>query len=209
MIKILKKIKHRISFKLFGDIGPNSKFINKSTKNHIKLDIKGSNNTLEIEENVILINCNFHIRDNYTKIKIEKNCILKNCIIWIEDDYSSIEIGAFTTMESGQIAALEGKSIQIGRDCMLANNIQIRTSDSHGIFDNENTRLNTAQNIKIEDHVWLCNNSIILKGVTIGTGSIIGTQSIVTKNIPSKVIAAGNPTKIIKTEINWSREKNE
>jgi len=41
-------------------------------------------------------------------------------------------------------------------------------------------------------------NSIVLKGVTIGKNSVIGANSVVTKNIPANVIAAGNPCKVIK-----------
>ena len=50
----------------------------------------------------------------------------------------------------------------------------------------------------IEDDVLIGMNSIILKGVTVGARSIIGAGSVVTKSIPSDVIAAGNPAKVLK-----------
>jgi len=59
----------------------------------------------------------------------------------------------------------------------------------------------TANDIIIEDDCWICANSIILQGVTIGKGSVIGAGSIVTKNIPSNSIAVGNPAKVIKKRI--------
>ena len=56
-----------------------------------------------------------------------------------------------------------------------------------------------SEPITIEDDVFIGTNSIILKGVNIGAGTIIGAGSIVTlKNIPSGVIVSGNPAKIIK-----------
>ncbi|OGT51115.1 MAG: hypothetical protein A3E84_04705 [Gammaproteobacteria bacterium RIFCSPHIGHO2_12_FULL_42_13] len=45
----------------------------------------------------------------------------------------------------------------------------------------------------------------ILKGVTIGNGSIVAANSVVTKSIPENCIAAGNPAKVIRTNIHWER----
>jgi len=47
--------------------------------------------------------------------------------------------------------------------------------------------------IIIEDNVWIGTNCIILKGVTIGSGSIIGAGSVVTKNVPPNEIWCGSP----------------
>jgi maltose O-acetyltransferase len=52
--------------------------------------------------------------------------------------------------------------------------------------------------IKIGNNVWINFNSIILKGVTIGDGSIIAAGAVVTKDIPPFVMVAGNPARIIK-----------
>lgn len=55
--------------------------------------------------------------------------------------------------------------------------------------------------IIIEDNVLIGARSIILKGVTIGARSIIGAGSVVTRDIPSDCIAAGNPCKVLKSLI--------
>ncbi len=52
--------------------------------------------------------------------------------------------------------------------------------------------------ITIEDHVLIGARSVILKGVTIGRGSVIGAGSVVVKSIPPRCIAAGNPCRVIK-----------
>ena len=52
--------------------------------------------------------------------------------------------------------------------------------------------------IVIEDDVWIGAHSIVLKGVTIGARSIIGAGSVVTKDVPSDCVAAGNPCKVIR-----------
>jgi len=53
------------------------------------------------------------------------------------------------------------------------------------------------KDVNIGDNVWLGINVIVLKGVTIGEHTIIGANSVVTRDIPANVIAAGNPCKIL------------
>lgn len=55
----------------------------------------------------------------------------------------------------------------------------------------------------IGDHVWICSNVSITKGVTIGEGAIISANSVVTTNIPAHCIASGNPAKVIAENIYW------
>lgn len=49
-----------------------------------------------------------------------------------------------------------------------------------------------------KDDVWLGFGTIVLPGVRIGTGSIVGARSVVTKDIPARVIACGNPARVIR-----------
>lgn len=56
----------------------------------------------------------------------------------------------------------------------------------------------SAKPITIKDHVWIGGNVTILPGVTIGEHSVIGAGSVVTKDIPDNVIAAGNPCRILR-----------
>ncbi len=55
--------------------------------------------------------------------------------------------------------------------------------------------------IIIENCVWIGSNVRICKGVTIGQGAVIAACSVVTKDVPANSIAAGNPAKIVKTDI--------
>ena len=70
----------------------------------------------------------------------------------------------------------------------------ITDSDWH----TDDPRTGPDKAVIIEDNVWLGYGVKILKGVHIGKNSVIGAGSIVTKNIPANVIAAGNPCKVIK-----------
>lgn len=103
------------------------------------------------------------------------------------------------------IAASE--KITIGNNVLFASKIFI-TDLNHGNYtstinqDNPeslpiNRTLSTKQ-VTIEDNVWVGESVSILSGVTIGRGSIIGCNSVVTKDIPSYCIAVGNPALVIK-----------
>lgn len=55
--------------------------------------------------------------------------------------------------------------------------------------------------IIIEDNCWIGENARICKGVTIGEGAVVAANAVVTKNVPANTIAAGNPARIVKTDI--------
>jgi acetyltransferase-like isoleucine patch superfamily enzyme len=111
-----------------------------------------------------------------------------------------ITIGEQTRIHGSCLHAYS--SISIGRRCLIAANCQIFDGSGHDAsFDDVANRINTKGNSKpivIEDDVWIGANSIVLPGVRIGRGSIIGAGSIVTKSIPSMVLAAGNPAKVVR-----------
>ena len=104
------------------------------------------------------------------------------------------------------MAVLEGKRIIVGEDCLFSRNIFFRTGDSHSIIDqNTSKRINPSEDITIGDHVWICQDVRILKGVTIGDNSIVAMGSLLTKNnFPSHSIIGGIGGKIIKSGIEWS-----
>lgn len=101
----------------------------------------------------------------------------------------------------------ENTCIIIGNDCMFSNHIIVRTSDAHPIYDlNSNKRINLPQSILIGDHVWVAPDSKIMKGAEVGNGSIIGSNTLVTKPIPQNSLAVGIPAKVIKENVKWTRE---
>lgn len=91
--------------------------------------------------------------------------------------------------------------ISIGNNVLMGANVFIADTDFHPTepqnrrFSRTNVR---AEEVIIEDNVFIGMNSTILKGVRIGKNSIIGAHSLVTRNIPANVIAAGNPCKVLR-----------
>lgn len=132
----------------------------------------------------------------------------RGCIV-AERPNSIIEIGHHVGMSSPCLWAKEritiGNYVKIGGDCIFmdsdAHNLDWRIRKSQIMFSPmESLDIHTCKcaPIVIEDHVLIGARSIILKGVTIGHGSVIGAGSVVVKDIPANCIAAGNPCVVIK-----------
>lgn len=204
--KNILKFKERVRKPISGK---NNVVINKGVLLKVRFDVVGDNNLIEIGKSSVLSNMAIFIRGNNHIFKIAENCHYRGGSVWFEDNNCQILIGHKTTIESAHLAVTEPNSkIVIGEDCMFSGEIEFRTGDSHSIIDNETKkRINMAQNIEVSNHVWIGTRSIILKGVNIGHNSIIGTNSIVTKNIPSNSVAAGIPARVIKNNIDWVRER--
>jgi acetyltransferase-like isoleucine patch superfamily enzyme len=98
----------------------------------------------------------------------------------------------------------------IGHDCMFAYDIDVRTGDSHSIIETSSqARVNYAENVTIGNHVWIAAHCSILKGIVISDDSIVATGSIVTKAFfRHGTIIAGNPARVIKEGITWSRKRS-
>lgn len=106
----------------------------------------------------------------------------------------------------------QGATLTIGSYCSIAPNVKIYMSGMHRtdwvttypfpafqqiaqhIKDYELTK----GDINIGSDVWLCANSVILSGVSIGHGAVVANSAIVTKNVPPYAIVGGNPAKLIR-----------
>lgn len=97
-----------------------------------------------------------------------------NCVIL---DTSPVSIGANAFIAPGVCIACAGHSID-----------PVQRSMGVG----------TSAPITIEDNVWIGANATICGGVTVGEGSVIGAGSVVTKDIPTGVVAAGNPCRVLR-----------
>lgn len=141
------------------------------------------------------------IGDNFTFVSGGINPLnrnIKGCI-YTKQPQAKIIIGNNVGVSSSVIWC--NNSIHIGNNVLVGANCIIIDDDAHPIdFLNRRLRVGGGNSapIVIEDDVWIGMNCIILKGITIGARSIIGAGSVVTKSIPSDVVAAGNPCQIIR-----------
>lgn len=101
-----------------------------------------------------------------------------------------------------------GHHVIVGEDGMFATGICIRNSDLHSLVDLDNNDwLNKPGDILIEPHVWIGQDSMILKNTVIGYGSTIGAKSLVNKSIPRFSLAAGVPARVLRQNVSWDRNR--
>jgi acetyltransferase-like isoleucine patch superfamily enzyme len=111
-----------------------------------------------------------------------------------------LQIGAHFGMTGGTICAAE--KITIGNNVAVGANCTIIDTDFHPLdpaYRMLHPQDAVTAPISIEDDVFIGMNCIVLKGVTIGHSSVIGAGSVVTKNIPARSVAAGNPAKVLRS----------
>ena len=95
------------------------------------------------------------------------------------------------------------KKIEIGSKCLIAQGVTIRDHDGHKLGYDNKRPIFGIEGIIIEDQCWISQNVIILKGVTVGKGSVIAAGSVVTKDVPQHTLVAGVPAKVIKKNVKW------
>ena len=93
---------------------------------------------------------------------------------------------------------LDEALVTIGDDCFIGPNVGIYTACHSTNPVERNTRREWALPVTIGDNVWIGGSVTILAGVTIGDNVTIGAGSVVTRDIPSNVVAVGNPCQVIK-----------
>ena len=186
----------------------NSVDISTSAKlNNVEITIKGNNNRIIISNNDLLFNLNIQMLGDNHLFKIEPCSILRGGIIEFEDIGNSLLIGSHTEIHYNFYATLceKNKSIIIGNNCLFSNTVRMWVADSHPIIDmNTEKLLNPGKDIILNDRIWICEYVRILKGVILGSDSVIGAGSVVTAHTyPDHCVIAGNPAKVIKTNISW------
>ncbi|MCI9285214.1 MAG: sugar O-acetyltransferase [Muribaculaceae bacterium] len=96
------------------------------------------------------------------------------------------------------LSILDEAPVNIGRNVMIGPNCSLLTIIHAFDPAQRNDGIMKAKPITIGDDVWIAANVVILPGVTIGEGAVIGAGSVVTHSIPARVLAAGNPCKVLR-----------
>lgn len=178
-------------------------------KGSVIVDIKGNNNKISFgniqnDGNIVIIiignNNEITLNDDIQIVDKLALSIAEGC------ENGKITVGAKTTFWNTKLQTCENNSsIEVGEDCMFSYNTKVFNSDGHCIIQN-NEIVNKAKTTKIENHVWLGYEAVVLKNSYIGAKSVIGYRAIVSGNYPQQgVVLAGVPAKIVKENINWNR----
>ncbi|NJR38479.1 MAG: sugar O-acetyltransferase [Leptolyngbyaceae cyanobacterium CSU_1_4] len=93
---------------------------------------------------------------------------------------------------------LDCNHVYIGRNVLLAPRVQIYTAYHPLDAETRRSGLERAAPITIGDDVWIGGGAILCPGVQIGNNTTIGAGSVVTRDVPDNVVAAGNPCRVIR-----------
>ncbi len=146
---------------------------------------------------------NFMDRSDFTQIaSLIKELFAKSDGAFVNPpfycDYGShIEVGK-NFFANYNCTIIDVAKVKIGDNCFLAPNVAIYTAGHPIYLDTRNTGFEYGKEVIIGDNVWIGGNSVICPGVHIGSNVVIGAGSVVTKDIPSWSLAAGNPCRIIR-----------
>jgi acetyltransferase-like isoleucine patch superfamily enzyme len=110
-----------------------------------------------------------------------------------------VSIGAKTVI--GQECTISAfQSVSIGRECIVADRVMMIDFD-HGVTEVERPiRLQGIykRDVSVGHNVWIGYGACILRGVSVGDNSVIGTSSVVTKQFPANAVLAGTPARVIR-----------
>lgn len=148
---------------------------------------------LKIGKKTVIGKCDIYAQSS---IEIGENCIINDYVI-LNSKTGYIKIGDNTAINNFAIIYGNG-GVEIGKHNAIAQSVKIVKNHVIPTKKDIGYDITSERFTKIGDYVWLCANVVVVDGVTIGNNTIIGANSLVSKNIPSDVIAAGNPAKVVK-----------
>lgn len=102
---------------------------------------------------------------------------------------------------------LDGAKVTFGDNVFIAPNCVFSTAGHPIDAEQRNVGLEIAMPITVGDNVWFGTNVSVLPGVTIGSNVVIGAGSVVNKDIPSGVVAAGNPCRVLRKITEQDKKK--
>lgn len=127
--------------------------------------------------------------------------------VHVQSDGGLIQVGAHTGVQDG--CRLYGE-VSIGEHCLLAPNVYLSSGrhvfseEPHRpILDQERRHRLAGQPIVVEDDCWLGINVVVMPGVTIGKGSVVGANAVVTKNVEPYSVVAGAPARLIRRRLDF------
>lgn len=165
--------------------------------------------------NKIYIGCNctikylqLYILGGWNSVHIDNEVIIKERLNgYIGGKGNHLYIGERTTIVSCYVDIAEGGNVSIGKDCMLSAEIEFYQNATHPFFDlYTEKRINTVKNINIGNHVWIGKKCGLMAGFQMGNNSIVGYGTVSSAMFGDNLIVAGNPGRVIRTDIDWTRD---
>ena len=120
---------------------------------------------------------------------------------------SIVEMGDGTTSSGFEVSCARGR-VTIGRNCQTADRTMIMGAAHHGIVrltDGEPEIVPQSPDVRVGNHVWLGYGAFVGGRADIGDGCIVAAQSSVVSRMPPNCLVAGNPARVRRRNVGWSR----
>ena len=183
-------------------------------KNSIKTTsaiVKKTNISFQGEDNEVVFdgshchNCNIVLHGKGNRLIVDKDVQLFNLYIKISGESSVVTVGEASSFGGGfLICGGKGCSVSIGSGCMIAEGVDIWSTDSHNILK-DGAVINPPRPIRIGNHVWIGKDVAVLKGVSIGDNAVIGMRSVVTHDVAPGTLCAGSPLRELNMGVTWEK----
>lgn len=180
-----------------------------TTLRNVSLAVTGTENEVLFAPGVRLANVDIEVSGSGNRLVLEANVAIKDGgLLTVRGQHCSLEVGAGSTFEQVRLNVGENEhSLRIGSDCMFAYDVEVRTTDGHSVVDAATgERINGARSVRIGDHVWVAAHTLILKGVSVGSGSIIAAGAVVSRSIGQNCVVGGNPATVLRENVSWDRK---
>jgi acetyltransferase-like isoleucine patch superfamily enzyme len=162
---------------------------------------------VEIGENCAFFGPMLFNRTGYSRIAIGSGCVFRSaywsneigvnrpCMLSTKAPHAELAIGDGCRLSGTVITSAE--RVILGENVLCGANVTIMDTDVHEPEAPIHGRARRAP-VVVEDGVWLGLNVVVLKGVTIGRGSVVAAGSVVSRSLPPGVIAAGQPAAVVR-----------
>lgn len=186
-------------------------------KNKMKFILPSRNAVIQLDKGAkIILRGNLVIgtrmmRKSYMEARL---LVQKNGELTVGDEGIEMFSGAYIRimvcgeMEANGLFMNEGcqitarKKIMIGEGCLMGRGVTLRSDDAHHILGEKHE---SSLPITIGQHVWICQEASVMKGVKIGNGAVVAAGAVVTEDVPKHALVGGIPAKVIKEYVEWER----
>lgn len=123
--------------------------------------------------------------------------IYTGCTVYVNEG-ATLELGSGYISNNTNISCFN--RISIGHGVAISEDVTIRDSDNHYIL---RPGYEPDGSVEIGDHVWIGIRATILKGVKIGSGSVVAAGAVVTRDVPKNCLVGGVPARVIRRDVHW------
>ncbi len=177
----------------------------------VKIDFaSGRNNVIHLGQadrhnGVILVAGSDNVFRNAGRPSVPRGVLLH---VRFNGDRNTVEVGPGVTSNGTTIVVSgPGSTVRIGRDCMFSSGIWLRAADMHAVIDLDSRAvINPPGDITLGDHVWIGQDAMILKDVTLGSGSVVAAKALVNRSCAPHSLVAGVPGRVVRERVVWSRK---